>query len=133
MDWVIATYPYGDSWRHARKLLHFHVRAGAAVKYERIQLRSARRFIRDLLASEEPRPSDRMCVDAKSALPRLIRENFAHNAVRLIYGIDVRDSSKDAHYVDVPEQVLAATNKAGIPGQFFVDLMPFCKFSLYIQ
>lgn len=132
MDWVIATYPYGDRWRQGRKLLHSYARAGAVVKYEGIQLRSARRLIRDLLASEVSRPKDRMCADARSALPQLIRKSFALNAVRIIYGIDVQDSVKDAHYVDVPEKVLAATNKAGIPGQFFVDLIPFCEFPLYM-
>jgi hypothetical protein len=127
IDWIIATHPYGDRWRHGRKLLHAHAHAGAALKYEAIQLRSARRFVRDLLASEVSSPTDKLSEEAKAVLPQLVRANFALNAVRVICGIDVRDPVKDAHYVDVPETVLSMGNEAGIPGRFFVDFLPICE------
>jgi hypothetical protein len=125
IDWNLAMHPYGDRWRHGRRLLHAHAHAGAAVKYEAIQLRSARRFVQDLLASEASRLDDKLSNEAKAALPQAVRANFALNGVRMIYGIDVRDPVKDAHYVDVPERVLSMVNEAGIPGRFMVDFLPF--------
>jgi hypothetical protein len=128
--WILAFMPYGDQWRQGRKLLHAHVHAGAAVNYEPIQLLSARRFVRDLLVSEKTRPADKLSDSAKAVLPRMVRANFALNAVRMIYGIDVRDSEAEARYVDVPEGVIRMGNEAGIPGRFLVDFFPIRKLIL---
>lgn len=123
--------PSGDYWRQGRKLLHSHVHAGASMKYRPIQLRNARRFVRDLLASEESRPVDKLSDEAKAVLPRMVRASLAFNAVRIIYGIEIRDPVAQARYVGVPESVIRMCNEAGIPGRFLVDFFPICEFLLF--
>lgn len=126
-NWLLSVMPYGNRWRLGRKLLHAHAHAGAAVDYAPIQAQLAKRFVRDLLASEMSRPTDRLSDVAKAVLPHMVRTNFGITAVRMIYGIDVRDPVAEARFVDVPEAVLRAVTEAGTPGRFLVDFFPWRK------
>jgi hypothetical protein len=126
LDWLLAFMPYGDNWRRSRKLLHAHIHAGAATVHQPVQLSSARRFICDLLASETSRPVDRLSHAAKAVLPWMIRSNFGLTAIRMTYGIDVRDPPSVTKFTETPEGVLKAINEAGVPGKFLVDFFPWC-------
>lgn len=126
-DWLLSAMPYGDRWRLGRKLLHAQANVGAAVDYGPIQLQGARRFVRDLLSAETSRPADKVSDAANAVLPRMIRTNVGTTAVRMIYGINVRDPVAEAKYVDVPETIISTIGEAGKPGRFLVDLFPLRK------
>jgi hypothetical protein len=101
----------------------------ASLEYAPIQLRMAKRFVRDLLASEASRPENKLSEAAKAVLPNMVRTNFGMTAVRIIYGIDIRDAVAEAEYVDVPERVLFALTECGTPGRFLVDFFPWSQSS----
>jgi hypothetical protein len=101
------------------------------MEYAPVQLGMARRFIRDLLASEMARPVDRLSQPAKAVLPHMIRSNFGMTAVRMLYGIDVRDPVAEAVYVGIPERVLHILSECGTPGRFLVDFFPWSQSIVY--
>jgi hypothetical protein len=133
LDWVLSFTPYGNTWRRYRKLMHSQTHSGAAVNYRPIQLRGARRFVRDLLVAEKTRPADKLSEAAMAALPHMIRINFGLTSVHMIYGIDVRDPAMEERYVGVPEAVLHALSESATPGRFLVDQIPLCKSSQLIR
>jgi hypothetical protein len=98
------------------------------MQYAPIQLRMARHFVSDLLASEMSRPKDKLSKPAKAVLPYMVRRNFGMTAVRIIYGIDVRDPVAEAEYVGIPERVLHDLNECATPGRFLVDFFPCSQF-----
>lgn len=97
------------------------------MEYAPVQLGMARRFVHDLLASETSRPVDKLSEPAKAVLPHMVRSNFGMTAVRMIYGIDVRDPVAEAEYVGVPERVLHFLNECATPGRFLVDFFPWSQ------
>jgi cytochrome P450 len=111
----MAFLPYGDAWRRSRKLLHAHVHPGVSPQYHSVQLTAAHRFVRDVLAAKQD----------KEVLPALVRTNFGHTIIKILYGIDVRD--EESEYISLPEQVLDALNDVSQPGRYLVDLIPICE------
>lgn len=126
LEWILTFIPYGLTWRRGRKILHSQAHVHAAKTYESIQLRGARRLVCDLLAAEATRGADKLSEAAKTILPHVVRRNFAFTAVNMIYGINVRDPTTEARYVDLPEAVLYASSEGASPGRFLVDLIPLC-------
>lgn len=124
--WNLGFIPYGNLWRLGRKIIHSETNAIAAMVHRPVLLCGARQFICDLLAAESARPADKLSETSKNVLPHLIRRSFAFTAVRMIYGIKVRDPIAEARYVDVPEKVLHALNEGATPGRFLVDYIPIC-------
>jgi cytochrome P450 len=114
VKWPIAMIPYGERWRHARKLFHAHVHQGVADRYHPAQLDAARRFIRDILATRRD----------KEALPKAVRANFGRSIIKMTYGIDVADD--ESEFISLPEKVNQGIIDAGTPGRFLVDFLPFC-------
>jgi cytochrome P450 len=117
MDWLLSMQPYGDTWRRGRKLLHTYVHPGVSSNYHHTQLQAARRFARGILDAKQDR----------EVLPHLVRTNFGQTIVKMLYGIDAKDS--ESEYISLPEKVLQYLSDGALPGRFFVDFIPICSYS----
>jgi cytochrome P450 len=124
LKWLLPVTPYGEYWRRSRKLMHSQTHAKAAESYRPHQMRGARRLVKDLLAAEPNRPTDKLSDAAKAVLPHMVRYNFAHTALDMIYGIDVRDKAMEARFVEPAETTLHYFSQGTSPGQFLVDFIP---------
>lgn len=127
LGWVMTVLPYGERWRRSRKLLHTHVHSGAAPQYQPVQLRGARQFVRELLAAEPTRPSNKLSEAAKGALPRMVKTNFGGTAMEMVYGLQIRGPEMKAQFLDVPEMVNDAVSESATPGRFLVDFLPLSQ------
>jgi hypothetical protein len=52
-SWLLGFRRYGGSWRLQRRLLHEHTHSGVVPKYQGIQLRSSRKFLKSLLKEND--------------------------------------------------------------------------------
>jgi cytochrome P450 len=115
-DWAITVLPYGDMWRRKRKLVTAHIHAGVAARYHPVQLASARRFARDILAvgkgTEPLRPA------VSLFLGQVI--------IKAVYGIDVKHVGSE--YITYPERIVEGFSIACTPGRFMIDFLPFCQY-----
>jgi cytochrome P450 len=114
-DWLLSRLHYGDAWRRGRRLLHAHVHPGVSPRYHSTQLLSARRFARDILNAKQD----------NEVLPHVIRANIGRTIIKIVYGIDVKDSGSE--FISMPEKVIGDVNEGSIPGRFLVDFLPICK------
>jgi cobalamin biosynthesis Co2+ chelatase CbiK len=112
MDWALPLHPYDESWRRKRKLLHSHVHQGAVDRYYPIQVASARRLARDIIAVDT----------TPEALSQLVRLNFVQTMIKAVYAIEV--DSYDNEHISLSEKMLKDFSEAGIPGRFLVDFIP---------
>jgi hypothetical protein len=116
--WALPIMPYGDRWRKGRKLMHTHMHAGAASMFHTIQIIAARRLIVDLLsASQQP-----------STLPKIVRWNVGQTIIKIVYGIDVKDT--ESKFVSMAEQLLKHLDESMMPGRFLVDFIPARKYPM---
>ncbi|KAF9466030.1 cytochrome P450 [Collybia nuda] len=105
--------PYGSWWRRHRRAFHEHFHANAVLKYQPIQQREARAFLRRLLVTPE-------------TFAHHIRFTFAAMIMDICYGIKVSETNDP--YISIAEEALDGITQAGIPGQFLVDLLPILKY-----
>lgn len=47
-EWDFVLHPYGEKWRHDRRLFHSVTHMNVAPKYEKLQTRCARAFLKQL-------------------------------------------------------------------------------------
>lgn len=120
-DWLLTFINYNDKWRRGRKLFHAHFNQGVITRYHHVQLDAARRFAREIIGAKKN----------KEALPSMIHTNFGQTIMRIVYGIDVKN--KESPYISLPEKVMEAHNKAGVPGHFLVDFATFCETYRYAR
>jgi cytochrome P450 len=113
-EWSFVVLPYGDMWRRKRKLMTAHLHAGVAERYHPVQLASARRFARDILATGKSIESLRPAVSL--FVGQLI--------MKAVYGIDVEHA--ESEYITYPEKLFEDFSIACTPGRFMVDFLPFC-------
>ncbi|KAL0958977.1 hypothetical protein HGRIS_014290 [Hohenbuehelia grisea] len=109
-----AFMPYGDWWRQHRRLFHAYFHPNVVGKYQSIQRRESKAFLRRLLHS----PSDFMYH---------IRHTFAATIMDVTYGIQVGGS--DDSYVTIAEEAFKSLREASVPGTFLVDLFPILSTS----
>ena len=57
---------------------------------------------------------------------KFIKSTFAATIMKIGYGIVVQES--DDPYISLAEEVLKGLAEAGIPGSFWVDLIPILKY-----
>lgn len=133
MGWLMLVLPYSDHWRRNRKLLHTQVHAGAAPKYEAIQLRGARQLVLDLLAAEANLFSDKLTEASKAALPRIVRTNFGSTSMEMVYGLQIRGPKMKAQFLDVCETVNHAVGDGVRLGRFMVDFFPFSESITFVM
>jgi cytochrome P450 len=113
--WVFSLLPYGEHWRRSRKLFHAHVHQGIVHRYHPVQLESARRLARDILATKTD----------KEALPAAVKANFGRFIMKMVYGIDPADSNSE--YLTLQQKVVDDFDDACTPGRFLVDFFPLCE------
>jgi cytochrome P450 len=114
----MAATPYGETWRRKRKLMHAHVHQGVVHRYEPIQLATARRLARELLAARTGHEN----------LEPIVRLNLGQTIIKAVYGLDVE--SADSEYISLPERVLEFGNAVINAGSvFMIDVFPFCASS----
>lgn len=66
-SWSFSAQEYGDQWRRGRRLFHSGVHIGVVPKYQRLQIRSARAFLKQLREnSDDLHASVRRCLFAAS-------------------------------------------------------------------
>jgi cytochrome P450 len=114
-DWALGTLPYGEKWRHNRKLMHTHAHSGAVSTYQPVQLASARRLVDDLLHAKH----------TKHILPDMVKARSGMTTIEMVYGIDVKGDEND-EYMATPEKVLQAISDGTVPGRYLVDIFPVC-------
>jgi hypothetical protein len=121
LGWQLSLLPYGDTWRRGRKLLHTHVNLGALLKYRSTQLHAARRFSRDVLIAKQD----------DHVLRRMLQANVGQTIVKLVYGIDVKDT--ESEHITLAEKVVSYVHECTIPGRFLVEFFPICEYSLKLR
>lgn len=47
-EWNFSIQEYGDSWRKGRRIFHSGAHQGIVPKYESLQMRSSRKFLKTL-------------------------------------------------------------------------------------
>jgi cytochrome P450 len=114
--WWITVAPYGEAWRAKRKLMHMHMNQNVVDRYQAIQLRAARQFARDILATPANDPK---------ALPRAVQLSFGQMIMKLVYGLDVPDW--ESEYIRLPASLVSAFSNAFIPGRYLIDYIPASK------
>jgi cytochrome P450 len=114
-DWALVILPYGDVWRRKRKLMYSHMHQAASTRYYPVQVTSARRFAQDILATDM----------SPKALPRAVSLYLGRTIIKAVYGIDIEDEQSE--FIRLPEMLVQSFTRVTIPGQFMVDLLPFCE------
>jgi hypothetical protein len=119
--WSLAFQRYGPVWRRGRKMLHGHIHIGVSHVHHPTQIISARRLARELLSAKQE----------KEVLPHLVRTNFGQFALKMIYGLDIKDPQHE--YMTVTDNVIEALSESGLPGRFFVDFIPICEYNPLVR
>ncbi|KAF8869400.1 cytochrome P450 [Infundibulicybe gibba] len=108
-----ALLPYGDLWRHHRRIFQQSFRKDAAASYEPIQMGKVRQMLGDLLES----PDD---------FRMHIRTMAAATIMAIVYGHNV--SSMDDKYVTIAEKAVDGAVKAILPGATIVNTIPVLRY-----
>jgi len=112
LDWGFAFMRYGSRWRALRKCFYQHFQQGVIHKYESIQTREARAFLRRMLTG-----------------PQNIEEETSHTFAAIIlevtYGMKFKSMQDD--YNQAAAKVSEGLTIAKVPGAFWVEFMPFLK------
>ncbi|KII85530.1 hypothetical protein PLICRDRAFT_178586 [Plicaturopsis crispa FD-325 SS-3] len=114
MGWSfnLAMMRYGEWWRRHRKAFHSHFLPRAIETYRPVQIDETRKFLRRLAETPED-------------FIHHIRHVFAAMIMKISYGIDV--SERNDRYITMAEEAADSVVKAGMPGTYWVDIMPFLK------
>ncbi|TFK36285.1 cytochrome P450 [Crucibulum laeve] len=112
-DYNMAMLPYGTWWRRHRRAFHEHFHPNVVAKYQPVQLREARSFLRRLL-------------DTPENFLHHVRHTFAATIMDVAYGIKVQESNDP--YISNAEEALHGLAEAGVAGKFLVDLIPVLKY-----
>ncbi|KAG6908817.1 hypothetical protein DXG01_003170 [Tephrocybe rancida] len=112
--WNVGFMPYGDLWRHHRRLLHQEFHPSAAMRFQPHELKATHNLLRRFLDAPD---SDLM-------------ENLRHMAgdtiMAVAYGIDVQPI--DDPYVAIAARGVFPLLAAAVPGAFLVDSIPILKY-----
>ncbi|KDQ54011.1 hypothetical protein JAAARDRAFT_113130, partial [Jaapia argillacea MUCL 33604] len=112
-DRVFSLMRYGPQWREYRRVFHQHFNQLAVHKYQDVQARESRAFLRRLLEKPEDFYDH-------------IRLAFTATILDIIYGITVKDN-KDK-FVTTSEAAVESASRAAVPGAFLVDFIPILKY-----
>ena len=134
-SWNFSAQEYGDQWRRGRRLFHSGVHIGVAPKYQRLQIRSARAFLKQLREkSDDLHASVRKFVLTSSLDNFGLRLNclFRHvgsTIIDVVYGID---SENNNYFINIADEAVRLFSLAVTPGAFMVDLIPARKYRDHI-
>ncbi|KDQ53890.1 hypothetical protein JAAARDRAFT_38861 [Jaapia argillacea MUCL 33604] len=115
MGWgrTVTLMRYGPQWREYRRVVHQYFSQLAIVKYQGIQARESRAFLRRLLEAPEDFYDN-------------IRFLFAATVMDICYGLVVTD--KNDEFVTISEAAIRSASLTAIPGAFLVDFIPILKY-----
>jgi cytochrome P450 len=117
-DFGTVSMPYGDAWRTSRRLMHTHLNQGAAQAYQPIQMESARQFVCEILEAKQE----------IGVVSRVARANFGRMMAKILYGIEAEKDVREQ--LSISEKCIEAFKTGFTPGNFLVDVLPFCASSL---
>ncbi|KAK7678473.1 hypothetical protein QCA50_018533 [Cerrena zonata] len=112
-DWNLAFMPYSQTWRDHRREFHQFFNQREVVKYQPIQLRECRAFLRRVLT-----PS----VD----LGQHIRQTFTGTILKIAYNMDIADLNDE--YVLLAQKAVEGVSVTTVPGVFWVEQFPILKY-----
>jgi len=112
-DWNFAFVRYGAQWRALRKCFRQHLHQGVIHKFEPIQTRETRAFMRRMLTG----PQD---------IEEQTSHTFAAIILDVIYGTKINGMQDD--YVQAATTANEGLVIAKVPGAFWVEFMPFLKY-----
>ncbi|KAF8516538.1 putative CyP450 monooxygenase [Hysterangium stoloniferum] len=112
-DWGLPVMPYGESFRHHRRVTQRKLTSGSLLEYRPIQLKNARHLLQRLEAS-----------------PTKFLEHTRHTISAIImeitYGIQIKPHNDP--YVALVEEAMGPAALAAAPGAFMVDIIPALKY-----
>ncbi|KAF8581749.1 cytochrome P450 [Ramaria rubella] len=110
-DWTPNFMPYGNWWRRHRKMFHQEFQPAAVNKYNEIQTRHNRTYLRHLHAT--PAEFEQHSRDLAGA-----------TIMEITYGISIQPGDR---YIETAEKAMVALAEAAIPLTFLVDIIPILK------
>ncbi|KXN81911.1 O-methylsterigmatocystin oxidoreductase [Leucoagaricus sp. SymC.cos] len=110
---TMGMIPYGQWWRRHRRAFHQHFNSNRVYKYEDVQIRETRTFLRRL-------------VDTPHNFTHHTYHLFAAIIMNISYGISIDESSDP--YIYKAQESLIGFSEAGVPGRFLVDSFPIMKY-----
>jgi len=112
-EWALGFTQYGARWRMLRKCFHQQFHQGVIERYEPIQTREVRAFLRRMITGTQD-----------------VKEQTSHTFAAIIldatYGRKIDDMQDD--YVRTATQAIEGINIARVPGAYWVEFMPFLKY-----
>ncbi|KAF8869909.1 cytochrome P450 [Infundibulicybe gibba] len=116
MDWIdfnASLLPYGDLWRHHRRVFQQSFRKDAAALYEPIQRKKTHKMLRDLLESLN---------DFRAH----IRTTAAGIIMAIVYGHNI--STMNDNYILIAEKAAGVAVEALLPGASLVNVIPALRY-----
>ncbi|TFK28470.1 cytochrome P450 [Coprinopsis marcescibilis] len=111
--WALAGLPYGQEWKDKRKLLQKHLHPSDRSMHQPFEHEQVHNLLKKLL-------------DAPQGFLHHIRHMVGGLSLAIAYGRSVKMYNDPA--VDVAESAIKAAAEAGVPGAFFVDLIPLLRY-----
>ncbi|KAK7677340.1 hypothetical protein QCA50_019670 [Cerrena zonata] len=112
-DWSPGFLRYSQHWRAHRRELHQFFNQHEVAKYQPIQLRECRAFLRRALHSP-------------NILDRHVRHIFTAIIMKITYDMDITEM--DSEHVLLAQEANLALSIVTMPGVYWVDHFPFLKY-----
>ncbi|KAK7681339.1 hypothetical protein QCA50_015430 [Cerrena zonata] len=113
-DWNIGLMPYSPKWRSHRREFHQYFNQGEVPKFQPIQLRECRAFLRRALNSNND-----------NDLGQHVRHIFTAIILKIAYDMDITDIHDE--YVRLAEEAVLGLSVVMLPGAHWVEYFPFLK------
>ncbi|KAI0772409.1 O-methylsterigmatocystin oxidoreductase [Trametes elegans] len=111
--WNLAFKRYGDDWRHVRRPLWRHLQPNTVGKYQPVQQREARRFLKRILQDQRD-------------LDRQIKLSFSTTILTAVHGLPPKDVTY--HYVDILNNSEDGIDETFAPGAHLVEFLPWLQY-----
>jgi hypothetical protein len=97
--------------------MHTHLNQGDAQTYQPIQMTSAREFVCEILKAKQE----------IGVVSHVARANFGRMMAKVLYGIEAEKDVREQ--LSMAEKGIEAFKTGFTPGNFLVDVLPFCASS----
>ncbi|KAJ6570089.1 cytochrome P450 [Mycena vulgaris] len=112
-DYMFAFKRYGDTWRAHRRLFHQEFQPAVAMHFHGQELQQAHNLIRRMMDSPED-------------FAQHVQHVVSAAIMSIAFGLDVKPS--DDPYLEAAQVAVRAMSMAGVPGRFWVDIIPALKY-----
>ncbi|KDR66544.1 hypothetical protein GALMADRAFT_259056 [Galerina marginata CBS 339.88] len=112
-EWFIPGMPYGEPWRERRRAFAKYFHAGNTTVYQSSQTEFVRKMLPRLLTN----PADFLGITQHA---------IGGMALSLAYGLPIKPTNDP--FVSLSQRAVKSLAEAGVPGAFFVDILPFLKY-----